>query len=69
MTEDDVRDLIRQRGRGAQKDLARQAGVSDSLVSQFMHGRIGPGPSILAALGLKIVYAKNDTCTTDLSGA
>jgi transcriptional regulator with XRE-family HTH domain len=67
MTEDDVRRLVRERG--SQRQLARQAGVSESFVSQFMSGRVGPGPNILEALGLEIVYAKKASCATDLRGA
>ncbi len=56
MTEDDVRDLVRAEGK--QKDFARRAGVSAPRVSQFMNGATGPGPRILAALGVEACYRK-----------
>ena len=71
MTEDDLREMIRQRfsGRGDRKKFARQAGVSEARVSQFMRGHTGPGPSIVEALGLEICYREKVACTSALKAA
>ena len=71
MTEDDLRDMIRDRfvRRGDQRRLAVEAGISAPRVSQFMNGASGPGPRILAALGVEASYRKISTCATKTEGA
>lgn len=74
MDEEGVRALIRQRFPqvGGRKKFARQAGVSEARVSQFMRGHTGPGPQILDALGLEtseVFYREKCSCTNELKGA
>lgn len=68
MTEDDIRDLVRQRG--PQNHFARQAGVDPAAISLFMTGARGPGPALLTALGLRkvVTYEKAD-CNPETESA
>jgi len=62
ITEDEVRERLRAAIAtvGSQREWARQAGVSESLVSEVLKGTRGFGPQILKALGLEraIVYGR-----------
>lgn len=55
---DNVRKLLRSRVEraGGQSAFAKQAGVERTHMNMVLNGRRPPSPSILAALGLRIVY-------------
>lgn len=56
MTEQQLREHVkRQIGRNGQGEFARRIGVSDPYLSRFLSGRDGPGPTILAGLGMERV--------------
>lgn len=59
MDEDDVRAMIRDdmviARAETRQEWARKNGISPQYLSDFMSGRRGPGPMILAALGLRRV--------------
>jgi hypothetical protein len=46
---------------GSQSAWARKVGVQPALVNFVLNGRRAPSKSILAALGLKIVYIKKSS--------
>lgn len=56
MTEQQLREHVkRQIGRSKQREYARAFGVSDAVLSRFLNGRDGPGPMLLAGLGMEQV--------------
>lgn len=53
-TEDQVRKIIlKNMGKGSQKDMASVLEVSPQYLNDFLTGRREPGPAILKNLGLK----------------
>lgn len=75
MSEDDVRQMVRDLGRGGQSELALLAGVRPAFICDIMHGRRRPSRKVLNALDLtrsktiSYVYAKKGACTTEKTGA
>lgn len=64
MTEDDVRALLRKKTAGRKAvHWARENGVSQSYLSEFMSGSKGVGPQIIDALGLEVVYRRKRKTT------
>lgn len=56
LTEQQVRDLVRKLvGNGKQQDAARQLGIGDAYLSNFLSGRYAPGKPLLAGLGMERV--------------
>lgn len=72
MTEDEVREMVRERTKvhGQQRLFARQAGLSDTSISLFLAGVRPPGERLLRELGLRKVTAYEKTaCDQPAKGA
>ena len=59
MTRDDVVELLRKRiGKaGTQAAIAREFGVTETYISDILHGKCAPGEKILGGLGLRRVVS------------
>jgi hypothetical protein len=59
MTEQDVRQLVVERGKtcASQGSLARELGMSQANLSVFLRGKAGPSEALLKALGLVAVLS------------
>ena len=73
MTEDQVRELVRQRlaRHGDQRKLAIEAGISDPHLSLFLKGERPPPLRLLAHLGLEMMvsYTRKTACGQTEKGA